>query len=410
MNNANKGKRASTDKTNIPYGFIPVCKSNLKYKTKQKLDTYSDELYSGYINCKLFVLNELLVGNQQISKGKPSTEIHPLCINDKIIIPASTLKSCIANFMAAYLKYPLNRVNKNQYGFKKKKHNNSRSYQSRGGASIEDFENDYCEYDKEKLTNNQLNMIEEIFGYSVSDKSLEHEKGAKSGKVHFSYAVADSDYKDNKTNVDLPFPGSPYTDLYKFYIKNATLNKHKDVSRDKLRLKGRKFFYRTKNRPFVENKPKEVFLKNVLRADQTVMPVFTFQVYFENLEFEELRILCYCLNLGQNTEPKSSLISWDKDKAYIKDSENGSEAPLLCHQIGYGKNYGMGAVKIVLKERKNEVCVVRVKMNMETQRLEEWYCYPPATKEMSDELKELSYLHALPREYTQPRRTMKRSW
>ena len=69
----------------------------------------------------------------------------------------------------------------------------------------------------------------------------------------------------------------------------------------------------------------------------------------------------------------------------------------------------MGAVKIVLKERKNEVCVVRVKMNMETQRLEEWYCYPPATKEMSDELKELSYLHALPREYTQPRRTMKRS-
>ncbi|MCB5265700.1 MAG: RAMP superfamily CRISPR-associated protein [Candidatus Cloacimonetes bacterium] len=392
MNSTHKGKDASTDKTNIPYGFIPVCKSNLEYKTKQKLDTYSDDLYSGYMNCKLYVLNELLVGNRQISKGKRSTEVYPLCIKDKIIIPASTLKSCVANFMAAYLGYPLNRIDESKYGFKKKRQDNSDSCRSQGGKSIEDFEKDYCEYDKAELANDKLNMIEEIFGYSISDKSIEHEKRAKSGKVHFSYAVADSDYKANKINVNMPFPGSPYTALYKFYMRDS---KPKDSAprNNALRLKGRKFFYRTKDKPSMENKPNEVFLKDVLRADKEVMPFFTFRVYFENLEAEELRTLCYCLNMGQNWEPVFSSIIWDKDKdkAYIKDSETS----LLCHQIGYGKNYGMGAVKIVLEERKNKVCVIRVKMNKETRKLGEWYFYPSIEKKMSDELKDLSYLYAL---------------
>jgi len=388
----------------LPYGFAPVDKSKLTYKVKQSLNTHSHELYTGHIDCKMYVLNRIIVGNHQVSTGKQKSEIYPLVVDNRILIPSTTLKSCVANFLAAYLGYPLSRVDEEKYGLVKKPDPPEGSDSSNMKRCIEDYNLDYCKYDKQQVIDGKLNVIEELFGYSLSDKSIMHKNRAKSGKVHFSYAVASAEYVDLRKEMPLPFAGSPYTDSIKFYYQNKGNGRGVNGIASQ-RLVGRKFFYSTDDHN-TEGKVCRL-LHDTLVAGESY-PEFTFRVYFENMTKEEVNLLCFGLSLGQNVEPVKNQIVFNNDIACFEN--NGK--PLLCHQIGYGKNFGMGAVKMVVSERDKpdnsgkSAFVVRVKLDVKNERLAKWYYYPDyecLSKDMKDELFKLTLFYKEAHSYPLPR-------
>jgi hypothetical protein len=221
-----------------------------------------------------------------------------------------------------------------------------------------------------KVIDGKLNVIEELFGYSLSDKTIEHKNRAKSGKVHFSFAVASSEYVNLRKEMSLPFGGSPYTDRIKFYFRKKT-NARMNNATPSQRLVGRKFYFSTEE---ANTKGKECRkLHDVLIANETY-PEFRFQVHFENMKKDELDHLCFGLCLGQNFKPVACDIEYQKDVAYCKDQA------LLCHQIGYGKNFGMGAVKVVIETESDSsahgASVTRVVFNENTKQLEQEAYYP----------------------------------
>ena len=79
-------------------------------------------------------------------------------------------------------------------------------------------------------------------------------------------------------------------------------------------------------------------LKDVLihskENNKISFPEFKFKIRFENLTEKELETLVFCTNLG---ETKQSIMEITDKKQLI-----GKKA----HQIGYGKNYGLGLVKM----------------------------------------------------------------
>ena len=101
----------------LPYGFVPIG-DKIDRKPAQDLNTDNEKLYTGYMNCSLYALNELCVGNSHKDLGQDKTEISPLEVNGKILIPSSTLKGCISNFMAAHLGLPITRMNNHHYSFR----------------------------------------------------------------------------------------------------------------------------------------------------------------------------------------------------------------------------------------------------------------------------------------------------
>lgn len=383
------GSHSESPKEETPYGFVPVVKERLDYVDKKPLNKYSEDLLSGYINCKLYVLNKLIVGNSQIAETEQASRIYPLEVGGRIIISANTLKSCVRNFLAAMLQYPLTRIDKNKYGFSKQN-------------KIKGFEQDYCEYDVEKIKHNELNDIEELFGYSItksdSNDDIDHAQRAKSGKVHFSYAVADEAYLRNREELKLPFPGPPYDEELKFYFKSR--REDKADKNQGPRLAGRKFYYRTEKAKKGGDPCRT--LKDAIFADKSY-PSFSFRVHFENLSSLELRLLFFGLNLGQNQQPGKLNPVEKNDILYIDD-----EIPLLCHQIGHGKNFGMGAVKICIEENdlldgKMRPFAVRTRFNKDTYKIEGYYRYPDLNflkaGEFPEELKRLSYYHVKARSY-----------
>ena len=561
----------------LPYGFAPVDKDKLNYDNMVPLDKDDESLITGHINCEMYALNELCVGNTHKDLGHDKVEIAPLTVDGKVVIPSSTLKGCFANFLAAYLQYPISRMNNRQYGFrpnnapsgksvanyagiiesiaednsitvkrfkeryyaftkykyspaKASRHNyrdtnhNDRplykyqirndgdksayfyfydyhdgldgagtlgklterpaSHQSFGvrvsgpGAepeyaneryiispdcydaylrtvqyikdekdghlqdhpqkknfncadfiknvkqnsnlkegdliffevltkdetkvitfgkhyryrwafsrSLHDFDQDYQAENAESIKGGLLNRIEEMFGYSSENKDIPYKQRAKSAKVHFSCAVHESGTGKSK-DMWLPRAGSPKPSSYEFYLKeNFTADKHVllstfgDPAREDHkvapRLSGRKFYYRKRTISPALESDGMIKLVNVLSPSSSVLPKFTFHVYYENLRPMELELLCFALNLGQNIEP--SVLNMDPTGVEVTVSKDGQKPePLLCHQIGYGKNHGMGAVKVVIEEKDGKAIVHRFKLNHETGRLLEFHrsCTP----------------------------------
>jgi hypothetical protein len=383
-NNKKSGSTKDAGKTRkeLPYGFVPVEKEKLSYHAAADLGKYDENLLSGYINCKLYVLNKLLVGNKQVSISAQNSKIWPIKIDDRILIPATTLKSCISNILAAHLQYPMTRISDKEYGFS-------------GKADLSDkFEQDYCEYDKDKLKKNETNLIEELFGYSIDDKGLDHKYRAKSGKVHFSYAVAKDSYSSQLKEVTLPFAGSPYLGKYKFYDRKKFFPDSKNNG-PKLRLAGRKFFVSTNENNICKADCRTLY--DVLHADKSY-PEFSFKVYYENLSSFELRLLCFALCLGQNIDPNSRSFGFKQDVAYFNDPNE----ELLCHQIGYGKNFGFGAIKICIDENdlhENQAKPYVIRIRNTKGVLEACYSYPKIIRVESQDLKAILRYYKKPREY-----------
>lgn len=264
--------------------------------------------------------------------------------------------------------------------------------------SLRGFKKDYQEYNQNALSSGKVNLIEEMFGYSYENKDIPYEHRSKSGKVHFSYAVHQEDSGGLKVDKWLPRPGSPKPSSYEFYLRqngSEPMVTYGDPARPEYtknppRLSGRKMYYKTKTTPYNDNKQengvdKTVKLVKVLYPTKNSYPTFTFRVSYENLTAKELKLLYFALCLGQNTPP-------DKVKPdQIKD--------LLCHQIGYGKNNGMGAVKITVDRKNGRDEMYAVKTDVKTGALQLVFLSFEKYPAISDNLRQLLLVHDKPRSY-----------
>ena len=156
-------------------------------------------------------------------------------------------------------------------------------------------------------------------------------------------------------------PGDPKASAYEFYIKQCenkrrfeTLNTYGDPARkdyeNKSELSGRKTYRKTLSpalpkvnteddkkysvKLFDGIEPKNNFRENNISVES--FPKFSVKINFDNLTKDELGLLCFAIQL--NNEEENSL------------SQNFNSGKYLCHQIGYGKNFGLGAVKFFIDE------------------------------------------------------------
>jgi len=264
--------------------------------------------------------------------------------------------------------------------------------------SLRDFTKDYQEYNQNALSSGKVNLIEEMFGYSYENKDIPYEHRSKSGKVHFSYAVHQEGSGDVKVEKWLPRPGSPKPSSYEFYLRQNGSEPmvtygdpaRPDYTKNPPRLSGRKMYYKTKTTPYNDNEhekgvDKTVKLVKVLYPTKNSYPTFTFRVSYENLTAKELNLLYFALCLGQNTPP-------DKvEPDQIKD--------LLCHQIGYGKNNGMGAVKITVDRKNGSDEMYAVKTDVKTGALQLVFLSFKKYPAISNSLRQLLLVHDKPRSY-----------
>jgi CRISPR-associated protein (TIGR03986 family) len=260
--------------------------------------------------------------------------------------------------------------------------------------SLHDFIKDFQAEDAESIKLDMLNRIEEMFGYSSSNPDIPHHQRAKSAKVHFSCAVHEAGTGSFK-ELWLPRAGAPKPSSYEFYLKENFRGETQDLlttygdpaREDNIkapRLSGRKLYYRTKRISSVPESEGMIKLSKVLSPNMHTLPKFNFRVYFENLRPIELELLCYALNLGQNITPTT--INMDDTKPVVMISKSSEPAePLLCHQIGYGKNHGMGAVKVAIEEKDVKPIVHRIKRNPESGMLADYHrSATPSTKRLKE--------------------------
>ena len=239
--------------------------------------------------------------------------------------------------------------------------------------SIQGMKNDYQPIlQKEFNYNNgawKLRLSREMFGYTLDKDEIKiikdkidknKEMKSKSGKVHYNNAIYITG-GEIKENLILPRPGSPKASAYECYLQQELdnnpnfLDTYGDIARkdkDKSRLSGRKFYKKSTNdKPLIYNKDDDyhVIIKEYIESKLNNCAEFRFKVRFENLTEDELNLLLFGLNLG------------DSDEVVC---ENNWYNKIYCHQIGYGKNYGMGAIKIftdklnIVKNKDNQLYTI----------------------------------------------------
>ncbi|HNZ26286.1 MAG TPA: hypothetical protein PLG34_06135 [Spirochaetota bacterium] len=221
--------------------------------------------------------------------------------------------------------------------------------------SIQNMKNDYQPILENEFINNngiwKVRLSRELFGYTLENTEIvkikekiknNKEMKSKSGKIHYNNAIHITG-GEIKNNLILPRPGSPKASAYEFYIQQDLnnypkfLNTYGDTARkdiDKTRLSGRKFYKKSTNdKPLIYNKDDDynIIIKEYIESKSDNCAEFRFKVRFENLTENELNLLLFGLNLGDSDEIVCENNWYDK---------------IYCHQIGYGKNYGMGAIKI----------------------------------------------------------------
>jgi len=183
-----------------------------------------------------------------------------------------------------------------------------------------------------------LTILEEMFGYSFDDKKA-NKKGSKSGKIHFNFAVSQIQLKTGSFTLERP--GSPKPSSYEFYLqqdgKKIKAYGEPLVSATEARLSGRKFYKTNLNSQLPEEKTilenYNIEMMETIIANPQNPAEFKFKVNFDNLTKYELSLLKFALELDE--------LTLQQIQSKAKNSEN-----FFCHQIGYAKNYGIGAVKI----------------------------------------------------------------
>jgi len=225
-----------------------------------------------------------------------------------------------------------------------------------------------CEF--KQTDNNKINLgfLRNLFGYTlqkdelkiIEDKlgkqqreHIEKEFNSKAGKVHFNFATYIGGGEVKKDTVYLA--GTPKASSYEFYLKqddealydeskseHLILNTWGDPAHPELGkplLSGRKVYKRTINLMNLGIKREEKSESDdwvCYKEDKAPSyPMFKFKCRFNNLTKTELFILMFALHLNETSFDIEKKIRYYVNK-------------IRCHQMGFGKNFGRGAIKITV--------------------------------------------------------------
>ncbi len=241
--------------------------------------------------------------------------------------------------------------------------------------SLEDIVKNNLKDEFFKTINDEIRISRfyEMFGFTKEDM-LKHEnhkdkvQNSKAGKIHINYAQYISGGSIDRNGFNLKRPGQPMPSAYEFYLKQEESdNEEKPLitygdrareDHDKAVLSGRKVYKRSSKNYLPisltdEDQKMMICLKKVVRPHNIKnnldsFPEFKFKLHFNNLTQDELSLLCFSLQLDD--KKKNDLFTQ-------YENEN-----ILCHQIGYGKNYGLGAVKIFI----DQMIVLDSKLNQKS--------------------------------------------
>lgn len=209
----------------------------------------------------------------------------------------------------------------------------------------------------------KLGFLRNLFGYTLQEDELkiiedkldqqqrehiEKEFNSKAGKVHFNFATYIGGGEVKKDTVYLA--GTPKASSYEFYLKQdnksledeGILNTWGDPAHPELGkplLSGRKVYKRTTNLMNLgitrEEKSESDDWVCYKEDKAPFYPMFKFKCRFNNLTTTEFYMLMFALHLNET--------SFDIEKK-IQDYVN----KIRCHQMGFGKKFGRGAVKITV--------------------------------------------------------------
>jgi len=225
-----------------------------------------------------------------------------------------------------------------------------------------------CEF--KQTDNNKINLgfLRNLFGYTlqkdelkiIEDKlgkqqreHIEKEFNSKAGKVHFNFATYIGGGEVKKDTVYLA--GTPKASSYEFYLKqddealydeskseHLILNTWGDPAHPELGkplLSGRKVYKRTINLMNLGIKREEKSESDdwvCYKEDKAPSyPMFKFKCRFNNLTKTEFFILMFALHLNETSFDIEKKIRYYVNK-------------IRCHQMGFGKNFGRGAIKITV--------------------------------------------------------------
>jgi CRISPR-associated protein (TIGR03986 family) len=202
----------------------------------------------------------------------------------------------------------------------------------------------------------RIGFLRNLFGYSLEDDDLDligkskdvirKQFRAKAGKVHFNYATYVSG--GSIGDLEVPLAGSPKASSYEFYIRQDSkehLKTYGDPAFDgeaRASLAGRKVYRASIASLKAIGVRKETnVLKSCVHYDEknaeSKYPMFRFTCRFENLTKDELDHFLFALDLYSNEFDETKTVDLYANK-------------LLCHQIGFAKNHGLGAVKILVDQ------------------------------------------------------------
>lgn len=214
----------------------------------------------------------------------------------------------------------------------------------------------------------KLGFLRNLFGYTLQEEELkiigeklgdqqreyiENEFNSKAGKVHFNFATYIQGGEIKNDTVFLA--GSPKASSYEFYLKQDDEALKDDGNSEKLILNtwgdpahpelgipilsGRKVYKRSINLMDIGTQREEKSESDdwlcYNEDNGPSYPLFKFKCRFNNLTKNEFCMLMFALHLNEN--------SFNVEKK-IGDYVNN----IRCHQMGFGKNYGRGAVKITV--------------------------------------------------------------
>ena len=163
-----------------------------------------------------------------------------------------------------------------------------------------------------------------LFGMAGKDEAV-------GSRIRFTDAVYSSSECNKPQILTLAELGSPRTSYMPFYADVNEKNfggKKKPGYDDGIGIKGRKFYWHSKNWKQLNDKIRKDKRNATVEILETAEnEAFTFKIYFEKITNEELQKLLFSLNLWEN-------------------NKNGS----MCHKIGHGKPLGLGSIKITVDD------------------------------------------------------------
>lgn len=153
---------------------------------------------------------------------------------------------------------------------------------------------------------------------------------ALGSRVRFTEAVCRTPEKVGE-EITLAELSQPRTSYMPFYtnVKDSEYNKNVPGYDDSKReIRGRKFYWHSKNFAELNSNVAKTERNSTVQVAEPKAE-FEFKVYFDSITKDELNMLIYSLNFGEN----------------IQDGN-------MCHKIGHGKPIGLGSIKIYVSEIK----------------------------------------------------------